>query len=266
MKLKTINEFEPGKTMNAPSFSIITCTWNSEPYLKDCINSVLSQDYPHVEWIFVDGGSTDGTLERIHTLSRPYTLIENIRGGISNAMNVGLRAASGDIIMHLHSDDYLYGKDILSRVATLFHASGCKWLFGRTLSLIGDRLVADHYVAPRFSYARLLRRNFIPHAATFVRRDLMLAAGGFDTGLKYAMDYDMWLKLGRMAEPLQLDEPLAVFREHEGSLSTRNRRAAMEEDFQVRLRHVGNNILSQALHYARHMVRLQRELPQGNAR
>lgn len=251
--------------MHEPTFSIVTCTWNSEPYLKDCIESVLVQDYPHIEWIFVDGGSTDGTLERIRSVPRPYTLVENVRDGISNAMNVGLWQASGDIIVHLHSDDYLYGNDVLSRVAELLGKSGRQWLFGRTLSLIDGRLVADKYVAPRFSYQKLLKRNFIPHAATFVRRNLMLTAGGFDTGLKYAMDYDMWLKIGRIAEPLQIDEPLAVFREHAGSLSTSNRRAAMEEDFQVRLRHTGNNILSQALHFARHIVRKQRELPQGSA-
>lgn len=240
------------------TFSIITCSWNSEPYLQECIDSVLGQDYPHIEWIFVDGGSTDGTLERIRSLPCPYTLIENVRGGVSNAMNAGLRKATGDIIVHLHSDDYLYGNDVLTRVAGFFERSGRKWLFGRTLALIGDKLVADNYVAPRFTYANLLRRNFIPHAATFVCRELMLMIGGFDTKLKYAMDYDMWLKLGRMTEPLQLDEPFAVFREHEGSLSTRDRRAAMEEDFQVRLNHVGNNILAQAIHYARHFVRLQR--------
>jgi len=236
-------------------FSIITCTWNSEPYLKDCIDSVLRQDYPHIDWVFVDGGSTDGTLERIKSLSRPFRLIENIRGGISNAMNAGLKAARGDIIMHLHSDDYLLGDDVLTRVAGLFERSGRKWMFGRTLSLIDEKLVADSYVAPRFSYANLLRRNFIPHMATFVRRDLMLMTGGFDTRLKYAMDYDMWLKLARIATPLQLDEQLTVFREHEGSLSTRERKAAFDEDFHVRTKYIGNNILAQAVHYVRYLMR-----------
>jgi len=246
-------------------FSIITCTWNSEPYLKECIDSVLAQDYPHIEWIFVDGGSTDGTLERIRALPRPYTLLENVRGGISNAMNAGLKAATGDVIMHLHSDDYLFGKDVLTRVAALFRLSGRQWLFGRTLTLVDEELIADRYVAPRFTYANLLRGNFIPHPATFVRRDFMLETGGFDTDLKYAMDYDMWLKLGRVAAPLQLNEPLAVFREHQGSLSTRERRAALEEDFRVRLKHAGSNVLERALHYARHMVRRHRVMRKEQA-
>lgn len=242
------------------TFSIITCTWNSTAYLGESIASVLKQDYPHIEYIFVDGGSTDGTLEQIRSLQRPYRLLENVRGGVSRAMNEGLRAATGDVIAYLHSDDYYLRPDVLSKVAQHLESSGRKWLFGRTLSLVDGTLRADNYVVPRFSYPNLLRGNFIPHPATFVSRELMLRAGGFDAGLKYAMDYDLWLKLARMDEPVQLDEPLAVFREHEGSLSSssRTRLAAMAEDFRVRLAYAGSNPLERLVHYARYFVRRRR--------
>ena len=215
----------------ALTFSVITCTWNSATYLQESIASVLAQDHPNIEYIFVDGGSTDGTLEQIRALQRPYRLLENVRGGVSRAMNEGLRAARGDVIAYLHSDDYYLYPDVLSRVAHQLDRTGRGWLFGRTMALIDGKLHPDNYVAPRFSYANLLRGNFIPHPATFVRRDLMLRAGGFNTGLKYAMDYDLWLKLARMSEPVQLDEPLAAFREHEGSLSSASftRKATHEE-------------------------------------
>src|SRR5437764_4865797 len=98
-------------------FSIITCTWNSEPYLAQSIASVLAQDYPDIEYIFVDGGSTDGTLERIRSIPRPVRLIENVRGGVSRAMNRSLAAATGDVVAHLHSDDYYLRPDALSLVA-----------------------------------------------------------------------------------------------------------------------------------------------------
>jgi len=244
----------------AISFSVITCTWNSANYLSESIASVLAQDYPHIEYIFVDGGSTDGTLEQIRMLQRPYRLLGNVRGGVSRAMNEGLRVATGDVIAYLHSDDYYLQPDVLSRVARHFESSGKKWLFGRTMSLVEGKLQADNYVAPRFSYENLLRGNFIPHPATFVRRELMLRAGGFNTSLKYAMDYDLWLKLAMMGDPVQLDEALTVFREHEGSLSSssRTRLAAMAEDFRVRLTYAGNNPLSRLVHYARYYVRRQR--------
>lgn len=247
------------------TFSIITCTWNSAPYLGESIASVLAQDYPHIEYIFVDGGSTDGTLEQIRALRRPYQLIENVRGGVSRAMNEGIHAASGDVIAHLHSDDYYLHPHVLSTVAHHLETSGHEWLFGRTKPIIDGRLLSENYVAPRYSYGKLLKGNFIPHPATFVRRELMQRAGDFDTGLKYAMDYDLWLRIGRLAEPVQLDEPLTAFREHEGSLSNAkgNRLAAMAEDMRVRLTYAGRNPFERLEHYARYVVRRQRAIREG---
>lgn len=241
-------------------FSVITCTWNSERYLPESINSVLMQDYPDIEYIFVDGGSTDGTLDIIRSLNRPYKLIENVRGGVSNAMNEGMRHATGDVIAHLHSDDFYLHPEVLSTVAKHLQQSGRTWLFGRTKSVIDGKLVPEGYRAPRFSFANILKGNFIPHPATFVSRDLMQRIGGFDTRLKYAMDYDLWLKIGRDHEPVQLDEALTGFREHDGSLSTRNRLAAMEEDLRVRLSHAGFAPMGKLMHYARYFVRRQRAL------
>jgi GT2 family glycosyltransferase len=249
--------------MQPITFSIITCTWNSEPYLAQSVESVLAQDYPHIEYIFVDGGSTDGTLERIRSLPRPYRLIENVRGGISRAMNEGIKAATGDVVAHLHSDDYYLHPKVLSTVAGHLQQSGRNWLFGRIMRDIGGTLHRENFVSPRYSYSRLLRNNFIPHPATFVRQELMQGTGGFDTSLKYAMDYDLWLKIAGLGEPVQLDEPLAAFRVHNGSLSSRDQLPALDEDFRVRLAHAGVNPLSRAMHYARYLVRRQRVLQAG---
>lgn len=242
------------------TFSIITCTWNSASYIDESIASLLAQDYPHIEYIFVDGGSTDGTLDKIKAVPRPYRLIENIRGGVSNAMNVGMRHATGDVVAYLHSDDYYLTPRVLSIVASHFQESGKDWLFGRIKPIINDQLCSENYVSPRYSYAQLLKGNFIPHPSTFVKRELLQRFGGFDTRLKYAMDYDLWLKLGRLSDPLQLDEPFTAFREHDGSLSTKNQMAAMKEDFSVRLAHTGTAPIVKAMHYLRYFVRRQRAL------
>lgn len=244
--------------MKLPTFSIITCTRNSEPWLADTIASVLMQRGVEVEMIFVDGGSSDGTLQRIRSLARPYTLIENERNGIGAAMNAGLAVASGDLIAHLHSDDFYLRDDVLLSVARAVQASNCRWLFGRTLRCIGGRLLPEGFRAPRYSRRKLISGNFIPHPATFVMRSLMQQAGGFDARLKYAMDYDLWLRLSRVAEPLSLPQALAAFREHDGSLSTRERGAAMLEDLRVRLSHTSGGPLARGLHIVRYLVRRQR--------
>ncbi len=254
----------------APRFSIITCTLDSMPWLDACIASVLMQRACSYELVFVDGGSTDGSLERIAALQdgrRPLTVLRNVRGGIAQAMNAGLAAARGDIVAHLHSDDFYLHDDVLATVSRAFAASGCRWLFGRTLRALGalgaleetgepvERLEPEGWQAPPYSRARLLRGNFIPHPATFVERQLMLDAGGFNTHWRYAMDYDLWLRLARSAEPLQLAQPLAAFREHAGSLSTRERQQAMREDLRVRLSHTGPNPVARLAHVARHVAR-----------
>lgn len=241
-------------------FSIVTCTWNSLPYLEETIASVLKQDYQDYEWIFVDGGSTDGTLEMIRSLPRPFRLLENVRGGISLAMNRGLEAATGEIVAHLHSDDFYVRPDVLSMVAQNLDATGKKWLFGRSMPVKDGVLQHEDWVAPPYTYKNLLKGNFIPHPATFVNRELLLQAGKFDTTLKYAMDYDLWLRLGRVAEPVQLSVPLAAMREHPGSLTTRDRLPTLKEDYQVRRRYQEPALTARALHFARYLVRRQRTL------
>lgn len=244
--------------MSLPTFSIITCTRNSEPWLGEAIRSVVMQREVDVELIFVDGGSTDGTLQRIRALHHPYHLIENESNGISSAMNAGIAAARGDVIAHLHSDDFYLSHDVLLTVARALRDSDRDWLFGRSMRCIDGRLLPEGFRAPRYSRARLLRGNFIPHPATFVRRSLLQQAGGFDTRLKYAMDYDLWLRLSRISDPLPLPQPLAAFREHEGSLSTREKEAAMLEDQHVRLSHCSGMPWTRAMHILRYLVRRQR--------
>lgn len=238
--------------------SIITCTWNSEPYLADSIASVLSQTFTNIEYIFVDGGSTDGTLERIASIKRPITLIKDVRGGISHAMNVGALAATGDVVAHLHSDDFYLNPDVLSLVVNVMSNNDVGWCFGRVKRLKDGVLSAEGYVAPAYSAKRLLRRNFIPHPATFVRRDWIIEAGLFSESLKYAMDYDLWLKLAKRGDATELCEAIAAFREHAGSLSSSNRLAAMEEDYRVRLTHCNTNMLEQLEHRLRFFVRHRR--------
>ena len=244
--------------MPFPTISVITCTRNSEPWLAESIASVLQQRTVSVDYIFVDGGSGDGTLERIRALQRPYTLIENVQGGISEAMNAGIEAARGEIIAHLHSDDFYLHDDVLHTVAKAFQQYHCRWLYGRTMRFIDGRLLPENFLAPTFSPAQLLRGNFIPHPATFIARDLIWRAGGFDPRLRYAMDYDLWLRLSHLATPIALPQPLAAFREHDGSLSTRERAQAMREDLKVRLVHTGFDPIARAMHLLRYAVRSRR--------
>ena len=223
---------------NKPAFSIVTCTWNSAATLADTLASMRAQTCQDLEHIFVDGGSTDATLDMLEAYPGNKLLLRDVGGGISRAMNQGIEAASGEFIAHLHSDDYYAGAGVLAGVLARLAASRRDWLFG-AIEVLKDGALARRIRMRPFNYFSLASgKSFIPHPAVFVRRSLFARAGMFDEQLKYAMDIDLWLRLAALAEPATLDRPLAVFRDHAGSVSSANKIKAREEEFRVRRRHM----------------------------
>jgi glycosyltransferase involved in cell wall biosynthesis len=219
------------------SFSIVTCTWNSAATLAKTIQSVQSLDYPSVQHIFVDGGSTDGTLEIVKSCCPDAIVLHNIKGGISHAMNVGTANATGDVIAHLHSDDYYKSPDVLTIVESSL-SSGARWAFGNIDILRHGKHVNAEYPMRAFSLSRFAAgRVSVLHPAVFIRRSALNEVGGFDETLKYAMDIDLWFRLGARYQPVLIDRSLAVFREHDGSLSTKNKLQARQEEWRVRQRY-----------------------------
>ena len=244
------------------TFSIVTCTRNSAATLADTLASVQGQTCRDIEHVFVDGGSRDGTLAMLAACPGNTRLVRDIGGGISRAMNVGIAAASGDIVAHLHGDDYYLAPDVLATVRAVFaHADAAgrplDWVFGAIQVRQGDRLLPPQPMPP-FSYrAFAAGRATVPHPAVFVRRSAFARVGVFDENLRYAMDIDLWLRLGLVAEPGVIGRPLAVFRDHPGSVSSSNKRAARREEFAVRRRHAGRAPFSFAIYCLRYMKRLQ---------
>lgn len=248
--------------LNKPTFSIVTCTWNSAATLADTLASVASQTCGDVEHIFVDGGSTDGTLDMIDAYQGNKRVLRDVKGGISRAMNEGIRHANGEYIAHLHSDDYYFSNDVLATVAERFAADKVDWMFGNIQVLKDDVLQAPHTMNP-FSYQSLAAgKAFVPHPAVFVRKAAFERVGVFDEQLKYAMDIDLWLRLGAVARPSTVDRTFTVFRDHAGSVSSANKIKARQEEFGVRRRHMDKAPLAfgvYCLRYLKRMRQLRRE-------
>ena len=228
-------------------FSIVTITYNSEKFLEETIRSVLLQEHDDFEYLLVDGGSGDGTLDiiRDHAASDPrIRWISEPDRGIADAMNKGTAMSSGEVIAHLHSDDYYPDGSILTLVNAEFEKSPDSfWLTGGIYLVGPKRKILDQIGVRRYSYPDLLRSNILLHPSTFVKRSAFDRVGNFDISLKYSMDYDLWLRLGLLSDPLLLDHPLACFRVHGESLSTVEADKAFDEAWEIRKRFLGKNPL-----------------------
>ena len=228
--------------------TVITVNLNGNRFLRGAISSVLLQQSVDLEYLIIDGGSTDGSLETIAEAAAGDARIRWVSekdSGISDAMNKGVALSSGEIIGFLHADDFYHRNDILSTVTGLMedHPEAL-WCTGGLREVgKGDRVLREHDVR-RFSRRRLLRNNIIFHPATFVRRKFLLEAGGFDESLQYTMDYDLWLRISAAASPVEVNCHLASFRVHAGSISSKNRLAALDEEYQVRMRYLNGAVAS----------------------
>jgi len=250
---------------NKPTFSIVTCTWNSAATLADTLASVQRQTCRDVEHIFVDGGSTDGTLDMIAAYPGNKRVLHDVGGGISRAMNQGIAAARGEFVAHLHSDDFYASDDVLATVAERFAKEKVDWVFGTVQVLKDGELAPPNPLVP-FSYRSFAAgRAWVPHPAVFIRRSAFGKVGMFDEQLKYAMDIDLWLRLGQVARPATIDRPLTVFRDHAGSVSSSNKIKAREEEFRVRRRYMSRAPLAFGIYCLRYMKRMRALRAEGQA-
>ncbi|MES2149189.1 MAG: glycosyltransferase [Pseudomonadota bacterium] len=247
---------------NDPTFSIITCTWNSAATLGDTLTSLRGQTCQDFEHIFVDGGSTDATLAMLEACEGDKRILRGVGGGISCAMNAGIHAARGDVVAHLHGDDYYASEDVLATVAARFSDPRVDWVVGQIQVLKDGKLHAPHAMRAYSYRAYAAGKAAIAHPAVFIRRSALARAGLFDETLTLAMDIDLWLRLGQFTRPVQIGRPLAVFREHASSVSSANKIGARQEEFRVRQRYFRKAPLAfciYCLRYLKHMRALQRQ-------
>lgn len=225
--------------MNAPRISIITPSFNQGQFINQTIDSVLGQNYPNLEYIVMDGGSTDGTLDILRSYGTALRWVSEKDNGQADAINRGMSMASGDILAFLNSDDtYLPG--VLHLVAEQFSQRGCQWLTGDYRIVDQDSREMQGFVVSykafwrKFSSARVLSvLNYIIQPSTFWSRTLWEAAGPLDVSLRYTMDYDFWLRAIRLAPPLVIPRPLSAFRIHKTSKGGSQYEQQFDEEIQV---------------------------------
>lgn len=219
------DEKEEAQTVfNQPvKISVITVCLNRAHYIRDTIQSVQAQSYPHVEHIIVDGGSTDGTLEILQEYqSHIATWISEPDQNMYDAINKGCRLASGDYIHILNSDDYLAGPDVYLEIVKYIESSGRQALYHGDLIKVrdGQSRYMHLFGAAYLPYLFSKHGTFISHPTVLIRRDVHEKLGGYRIEYPFSSDYDYLLRASQIAAPqgsMHLPLGITCFREHGNS-------------------------------------------------
>lgn len=179
--------------------TIITSCFNRESTVGQTIESVLGQDYPDIEYIIVDGASSDGTLSvvrRYEECGRLTHVVSEPDSGMYEAINKGMRMATGDIIGLLHSDDFFYNSHVISDIVNIFNTTGADIVYGNGLYV--DAACTDKVVRNWVSghYHRWkVRFGWLPlHPTVYIRRSVLERCGLYDESYKIASDSDFLVR------------------------------------------------------------------------
>lgn len=211
---------------NRPFFTVVTCTYNSEAYIRQNITSVVEQTYANYEHLIVDGYSEDRTLQIAKEIATSKLRIISVPPqGISDALNTGVNSARGTYIIHLNSDDYFFSNNVLDTIATKIEKNNYPDLLYGKIQVIeedGTKIgqFPERWIFQLANFTLLKFFNFIPHQATFVKQTVFKRYGAFDTTLKSSMDYDFWLRVCRFIRWNFVDCTISNYRLRPGAQSS----------------------------------------------
>jgi glycosyltransferase involved in cell wall biosynthesis len=238
-------EEQPAEAWPAPLVSIVTVTLNAAATLERTIGSVQEQSLPDIEHIFVDGGSTDGTLDIIARRARPwdYWISEKDRG-ISDAFNKGVALTRGRYVQILNADDWMSPSQIQTAVTAL-RDTGADFVFGDLVFYENDRPVFTYVGDP--DYARIIHRRMpaISHPTVLAARACFEKIGLFDLGYRNAMDYDWFLRLHRANARGTYCDGVLGHMTHAG-VSNRQFKRTIDEVRMIAVSHGRNRLFAEA--------------------
>ena len=198
-----------------PLVSIVTPSYNQAAYLEDTLRSVLEQDYPNIEYLVVDGASTDGSLESIERYApRLSWWVSEKDRGQAEAINKGLRRARGEFVAWLNSDD-LYAQGAVTRaVAVLLTNSHLGMVFSDVFSIDANNEVFNTMRYGDWNLLDLMSFHIIGQPGVFMRRSVLERAGYLDPDYHYLLDHHLWLRMAALAPIRHVDEFFAAARFH----------------------------------------------------
>jgi len=177
--------------------SVITVCYNSADTIESTIQSVLSQDYPAIEYLIIDGKSSDATLRMVDKYkSGISTILSEKDNGIYDALNKGIALTTGDIVAILHADDFYSASTVISDVVRIFESNNCDCVYGdlQYVDRFNTDVVKRNWISGNYVKENFLKGWMPPHPAFFVKKECYLKFGTFNLSLKSAADYELMLR------------------------------------------------------------------------
>jgi len=208
-------------------------------FLPETIESVLSQDYPRIEYIVMDGGSTDGTAEVLLRYGNRLRYLSASDHGAADAINRGCKASHGSIFAWLNADDRYLPGAVSAAVQQLTAAPGAAAVYGEAYWVDRRGEILRRYPTGSFDPERLSVECYICQPACFLRKPAFERAGMLDPAFQSAFDYDLWIRMSRNCYFVRLEEYLATSRMYASTKTLGKRSQVFAECFQVLKRHYG---------------------------
>ena len=222
-----------------PLVTIVTACLNAERFVEQTILSVLEQDYPRIEYLVMDGGSSDGTIEILRKYEHALRWESAPDRGAADAVNRGFALAQGEIRGFLNADDIYHPGAVSLAVKNLLDHPEAAGVYGDAWWIDGNGARIAPYPVRDFSRALLERECFICQPASFFRKVPFESVGGLDPDFNLSFDYDFWLRLTRTFSLRRIDATLADSRMHPANKTLGQRDRVFRETFKVLKRNCG---------------------------
>lgn len=221
-------------TYNPPLVSVITPSYNQAQYLEQTIRSVLEQEYPRIEYIVIDGASTDGSVELIEKYrDRLAFWVSEKDSGQAEAINKGLARATGEMVAWLNSDDFYFPGAVASAVKAFESHPEAGLVYGDTVAVdeSGEFIHFPKYA--QWTLEDLLTFHILGQPAVFMRREVLLKAGHLDTSFHFLLDHHLWIRMASHAPMVYVPERWAAGRFHEFAKNVAQAEKFGEEAFRI---------------------------------
>lgn len=217
-----------------PLVSIITPSYNQAAYLEQTMTSVLEQDYPNIEYIVVDGASTDGSVDIIRRYADKLAWwISEPDAGQAAAINKGFSRATGEIVAWLNSDDYYFPGAISAAVNAFDAHPDAGLIYGDVRSVDGDGNPINIQIFLPYTLENLMAFQIISQPAVFMRRSVLEQAGYLNLDYHFLLDHHLWLRMARLASMVYIPKTLAAARYHPEAKNVSKAAEFGQEAFQI---------------------------------